>query len=67
MEQSPLGVSPFSATHPDSDSIYVVCYCIIYVQAIVAGIYPLLKGRNGYLSSIGRKGRVPGGCTRKMK
>ena len=28
VEQSLLGVSPFSATHPGSNSISVLCYCI---------------------------------------
>ena len=31
VEQSPLGVSPFSATHPGSNSIFVLCYCITSV------------------------------------
>ena len=34
---------------------------------LVAGISPLLQGRNGYLPSIGRKGRVLDGNARKMK
>ena len=33
----------------------------------VAGISPLLQSRNGYLLSIGWKGRVLGGCARKME
>ena len=37
--------------------------CIGYV----AGISPLLQGRNGYLPSIGWKGRVIDGNGRKMK
>ena len=31
------------------------------VGGSVAGISPLLQGRNGYLPSIGWKGTVPGG------
>ena len=37
------------------------------VASSVAGISPLLQGRNSYLPSIGWKGRVPGGGARKTK
>ena len=37
------------------------------VANFVAGISPLLQGRNGYLPSIGQKDRVPGGYARKTK
>ena len=33
----------------------------------VAWISPLLQGRNGYLSSIGQKDRVPDGNARKTE
>ena len=37
------------------------------VASSVAGISPLLQGRNGYLPSIVRKGRVPDGNARKTE
>ena len=37
------------------------------VASSVAGISPLLQGRNGYLPYIGQKGRVPDGNARKIE
>ena len=42
-----------------------ICGKKVYVP--VAGIYPLLQGKNGYLPSIGRKDRVLDGNARKTK
>ena len=37
------------------------------VTNAIAGISPLLHGKNGYLPSIGQKGRVPDGNARKTE